>query len=80
MTRLDEPDSHRCAEIGCSRPSEPGCECCRFHEWVEAMRVGDMDLAAQWFGEMTDVEQREAQGEYAAARSALDKMAEEREA
>ena len=75
MTRLDEPDSHRCAETGCSRPSEPGCECCRFHEWAEAMRVGDMELAAQWFGEMTDVEQREAQGEYAAARSALDKMA-----
>jgi hypothetical protein len=38
-----------------------------------------MELAAQWFGEMTDVEQREAQGEYAAARSALDKMAAEGE-
>ena len=70
---------NHCAETGCSRPSEPGCECCRFHEWAEAMRVGDMELAAQWFGEMTDVEQREAQGEYAAARSALDKMAAEGE-
>jgi len=39
-----------------------------------------MELAAQWFGEMTDVEQQEAQNEYAAARGALDKMAEEREA
>ena len=37
------------------------------------MDAGDMELASSLFGEMTDAEQREAQNEYAAARSALDK-------
>ena len=39
------------------------------------MDAGDMELASSLFGEMTDVEQQEAQNEYAAARSALDRMA-----
>ena len=44
-------------------------------EWMAAMDTGDMELAASLFGEMTDAEQREAQNEYAAARSALDRLA-----
>ena len=47
----------------CKRKPAEGCEDCKIHCWLDAWQSGEMELAAEWFGEMSEVEQLAAKEE-----------------
>ena len=59
---IDEDGACGCVTCTqCKRKPAEGCEDCKIHCWLDAWQSGDMELAAELFGEFSESEQAEAE-------------------